>query len=58
MLGVVVLEIDINDLQIGEELGTGRFGVVTRGVWKSRHADVAVKTLLTKLKLVEEVRPV
>jgi hypothetical protein len=42
------LSIPPNDLEIGECLGTGGFGVVFKGVWKGRggHLPVAIKQVV------------
>ena len=55
VLGGLVLKIDNSDLEIGRTLGAGGFGVVKRGVWKSRKAEVAIKTVLMKSKFQDEV---
>lgn len=55
VLGGLVLKIDNSDLEIGRTLGEGGFGEVRKGMWKSRKAEVAVKTVLTKSKFEDEV---
>ena len=48
-----VLEISFSDLEIGDELGEGAFGVVYRGHWKSRDMDVAIKRVPGKINKTE-----
>ena len=55
VLGGLVQKIAINDLQFGRRLGEGGFGVVKQGKWMSRQADVAIKTVLTKVNFEKEV---
>jgi hypothetical protein len=42
------LRISPNDIEIGESLGAGGFGVVSKGVWKGRggHLPVAIKQVV------------
>ena len=46
-------EINFSDLEFGDQLGEGAFGVVYRGRWKSRHMDVAIKRVPGKINKTE-----
>ena len=48
-----VPEISFSDLEFGEQLGEGAFGVVYRGHWKSRDMDVAIKRVPGKINETE-----
>ena len=48
-----VPEISFSDLEFGEQLGEGAFGVVYRGHWKSRDMDVAIKRVHGKINKTE-----
>ena len=48
-----VPEISFSDLEFGDELGEGAFGVVYRGHWKSRDLDVAIKRVPGKINKTE-----
>ena len=39
--------IDLGDIKFGELIGTGGFGAVFRGKWKSKGIDVALKKVIT-----------
>ena len=43
-LGLV--EIEYSDLEFKEEVGSGGFGTVSRGLWVSENMIVAIKTML------------
>jgi len=55
ILDDIVLKIDNKELKVGRNLGEGGFGVVKKATWKTRQAEVAVKTFLTKSKFTDEV---
>ena len=48
-----VPEINFSDLEFGEQLGEGAFGVVHRGHWKSRDVAVAIKRVAGKINKTE-----
>ena len=48
------VEIEFNDLDFYEQLGSGSSGSVYRALWKSRELVVAVKKLLILEKEVRE----
>jgi len=47
----IVLKIDNKELNVGRNLGKG----VKKATWKTRQAEVAMKTFLTKSKFTDEV---
>ena len=55
LLEDIVLKIENRELEVGSILGEGGFGVVKKGTWKTRQAEVAIKTFLTKEKFTSEV---
>ena len=40
------MEIEYSDLEFKEEVGSGGFGTVSRGLWVSENMIVAIKTML------------
>ena len=58
MLSVTVLilpEISFSDLEFGDQVGEGAFGIVYKGHWKSRDMGVAIKRVPGRINN-EEVR--
>jgi serine/threonine protein kinase len=52
LLPVDLLLIPFNDLEFHEEIGTGGFGIVYRGVWKSRQEKVAIKRFRSEARVM------
>ena len=46
-------KINFSDLEFGDQLGEGAFGVVYSGRWKSRDMDVAIKRVPGKINITE-----
>ena len=50
---ILVVKISFSDLNFGEKVGSGGFGTVFKGHWKSKGLDVAIKRLQTQIRKEE-----
>ena len=52
-MSALVVKISFSDLEFGEKVGSGGFGTVFKGRWKSKGMDVAIKRLQNRIRKEE-----